>query len=83
MVSNGNHGRAIGQGFLLVTPMQMAALYMGIANRGTIYTPYLVERIQYPTGEAIETQNLRWRGDQCDIGNLGYGNKGYDRGCGR
>jgi len=46
---------AIGQGFLLVTPMQMAAFYMGIANRGTIYTPYLVERIQYPTGEAIET----------------------------
>jgi len=45
---------AIGQGFLLVTPLQMAAFYMGLANRGTIYVPYLVERIQRPTGEVIE-----------------------------
>ena len=44
---------AIGQGFLLVTPLQMAAFYMGLANRGTIYVPYLVERIQRPTGEVI------------------------------
>ncbi len=45
---------AIGQGFLLVTPLQMAAFYMGLANRGPIYTPYLVDRIQLPTGEVIE-----------------------------
>ncbi|NMB24776.1 MAG: penicillin-binding protein 2 [Firmicutes bacterium] len=46
---------AIGQGFLLVTPLQMAAFYMGLANRGPIYTPYLVDRIQLPTGEVVET----------------------------
>lgn len=46
---------AIGQGFLLVTPLQMATFYMGLANRGTIYTPYLVDRIQRPTGEIVET----------------------------
>ncbi|NLY52011.1 MAG: penicillin-binding protein 2 [Firmicutes bacterium] len=45
---------AIGQGFLLVTPLQMAAFYMGLANRGPIYVPYLVDRIQRPTGEVVE-----------------------------
>lgn len=45
---------AIGQGFLLVTPLQMAAFYMGLANRGTIYVPYLVQRIQRPTGEVLQ-----------------------------
>ena len=45
---------AIGQGFLLVTPIQMASFYMGLANRGTIYQPYLLDRIQLPTGEIIE-----------------------------
>jgi penicillin-binding protein 2 len=45
---------AIGQGFLLVTPLQMAAFYMGLANRGDIYVPYLVEKTQRPTGELVE-----------------------------
>ena len=45
---------AIGQGFLLVTPLQMAAFYMGLANQSSIYVPYLVDRIQRPTGEVVE-----------------------------
>ncbi|NMB46220.1 MAG: penicillin-binding protein 2 [Firmicutes bacterium] len=45
---------AIGQGFLLATPLQMAAFYMGLANRGPIYVPYIVERVQRPTGEVVE-----------------------------
>lgn len=47
---------AIGQGFLLVTPLQMATFYMGLANRGKIYRPYLVRSITLPTGEVIEKQ---------------------------
>ncbi len=31
----------IGQGDILVTPMQMGCVYMGLANEGTVYTPHV------------------------------------------
>ncbi|MEZ4598715.1 MAG: penicillin-binding protein 2 [Syntrophotaleaceae bacterium] len=37
---------AIGQGYILVTPMQMAAMMSAIANGGTVWRPHLVKRIQ-------------------------------------
>lgn len=45
---------SIGQGDLLMTPLQMAMLYSGIANRGTVFTPYLVQTVTSPTGEIIQ-----------------------------
>jgi penicillin-binding protein 2 len=42
---------AIGQGEVLVTPLQMATLYAAIANGGDIYKPRLVSRIITPAGE--------------------------------
>ncbi len=36
---------AIGQGDLLVTPLQIAAAVAAIANGGTVYQPHLVDRI--------------------------------------
>jgi penicillin-binding protein 2 len=37
---------AIGQGELLITPMQMANMTAAIANKGFYYTPHLVKRIE-------------------------------------
>lgn len=45
---------AIGQGYNLVTPLQMASLYSAIANRGKIWKPYLIKRISSPEGQLIE-----------------------------
>jgi len=42
---------AIGQGEVLVTPLQMAVIYAAIGNGGDIYKPRLVSRIISPSGD--------------------------------
>ncbi len=42
---------SIGQGYLLVTPLQIANLYAAIANRGEVYTPHLVREFQDFSGK--------------------------------
>jgi penicillin-binding protein 2 len=44
----------IGQGYLLTTPLQMARVYMAIANGGYLYKPYVVKKIKKLKGETIE-----------------------------
>ena len=44
---------AIGQGFNLVTPLQMAVFISAVANGGTLYRPELVLRIESAAGETI------------------------------
>lgn len=41
---------SIGQGYLLVTPLQIANVYAAIANRGEVYTPHLVKEFQDSNG---------------------------------
>lgn len=44
---------AVGQGDLLVTPLQMAYMTMIIANEGVAYTPNLVRRVEDPISGAV------------------------------
>lgn len=51
-----NARTAIGQGDVLVTPLQMANGYSMMANGGTRYQPQIVDRIEPPTGEPFEVE---------------------------
>ena len=44
---------AIGQGYNLVTPIQMAQVVAAIASGGVIYEPQLVEKVESPGGEVL------------------------------
>jgi len=44
---------AIGQGYLLTTPMMLCNLACMIANRGSLYRPYFVKKIVSPSGMVI------------------------------
>ncbi len=51
-----NVNMAIGQGDVLVTPIQLAQGYATIANGGTILTPHVVREVRdAATGEPLET----------------------------
>ncbi|NOX79777.1 MAG: penicillin-binding protein 2 [Deltaproteobacteria bacterium] len=45
---------AIGQGFDLVTPLQLCMMTATIANGGTLYKPGLIESIRDPSGRLVE-----------------------------
>lgn len=45
---------AIGQGFNLVTPLQIAVVMSEIANGGIRYKPYLVKQITDPNGQVLK-----------------------------
>lgn len=46
---------AIGQGYNLVTPLQLANAYAALANGGVMYRPRLIKRIETMDGHIIKT----------------------------
>ena len=45
---------SIGQGYVLMTPIQLASMISTIANEGTVYRPHLIKRIMNPEGKVIK-----------------------------
>jgi penicillin-binding protein 2 len=64
---------AIGQGYLLATPLQMANVYSTIANRGAIRTPVLISQIKRSDGTVVKSFQADPRGAiPVSPTNLGY-----------
>jgi len=45
---------AVGQGYVLVTPMQAARMIAAVANGGTLVTPHIAVEIRSPSGQVIQ-----------------------------
>lgn len=54
---------AIGQGEILVTPLQVVSFYAALANGGNLYRPALVERIESASGEVSYAFSPQKRGE--------------------
>jgi penicillin-binding protein 2 len=52
---------AVGQGFLQVTPLQLATAYAAFANGGTLLRPHLGERIEDSNGRVVQEFQTRAR----------------------
>jgi penicillin-binding protein 2 len=44
---------AIGQGYVLATPIQLAVMTATVANHGTIFRPHLVKKVVSPEGKVL------------------------------
>ncbi|MBW2504907.1 MAG: penicillin-binding protein 2 [Deltaproteobacteria bacterium] len=64
---------SIGQGFVLTTPLQLAAMTSAIANGGTVWRPQLVKRILNRDGETVSVslpkvlKTAYWRPDHINL----------------
>ncbi len=54
---------AIGQGFNLVTPLQMAVFTAAVGNGGTLYRPRIVRTIENSSGKIIKKNDPEIRGE--------------------
>ncbi len=48
---------SIGQGYVAVTPLQLATAYAALANGGTLYSPRIGAELLSPTGQVVQKIN--------------------------
>src|SRR6202012_4235882 len=60
---------AIGQGYVLATPLQMAMIAATVANGGVSYQPSLIYKIQEPDGTSVRRPD-KIRGDLTKMNKL-------------
>lgn len=61
---------AIGQGFVLTTPLQMAMVTAAIANGGISYYPRLIDRVVSPDGRIISQEPPKVRANLLEDGKI-------------
>jgi penicillin-binding protein 2 len=56
-VTGDTYNMAIGQGFVLASPLQVVNSFAAIANGGTLYQPHLARNVTDDEGQVVETFN--------------------------
>jgi len=70
-----------GQGFVLVTPLQLATFLCAVANGGTVYQPRLYSRVENYKGDTV-AQSRRDKFQHARRQAIGH-EKRYRKECGR
>jgi len=70
---------AIGQGYVLATPLQLAVMTSTIANGGTLYQPHLIKRIEEFDGKILKQYGPHILHDsELDLEDLSYVKRGME-----
>jgi penicillin-binding protein 2 len=54
---------AIGQGFVLATPLQMSVVAATVANGGTVYEPHLIKKVVAQDGTVLKDEPMKVHSD--------------------
>ena len=52
---------SIGQGYLAITPLQLAVAYAALANGGTVVRPHVADAVLDPDGNSVPQLQLQAR----------------------